>query len=72
VVRGPTNATAYRGLLWAGLRAHHAEVTLLEAGSLLGTLGRKEVERVLWDGLRFFYPELSEDKPPDPPTPAAA
>lgn len=69
-----TSAKSMRAMLWAGLRAHHAELTIQDVGRLIDKLGRVGAQRVMGHGLRYWYPELSaeEAESADPPTPASS
>ena len=72
VAREKLSAKSLRAMLWAGLREHHGDVTLQEAGRLIDRIGRREAQRVMGVALRYFFPELeaTEGRPPDPPKPA--
>lgn len=71
VATGRLSAISLRGLLWAGLRAHHPQLSITDAGELIPVIGRAEAMRLVGTGLRYFYPELEAEPPPaDPQTPA--
>jgi hypothetical protein len=72
VAKQRLSAKSLRAMLWAGLQENHPEVTLKEAGDLIGRMGRREAQRVMGAALRYYFPELEEGKDPDPPKPAAA
>lgn len=68
-----TSAKLLRGLIWSGLRAHHAEITPREVGEIIGQVGRPEAVRVMGVALRYYFPEIGPDDPPaDPPAPPAS
>jgi hypothetical protein len=72
LVAGRLSATSMRAMLWAGLQRHHArEVSITRAGEFLDELGRVEAHRLMGVALRYFFPEIREEAPPDPPSPAA-
>lgn len=64
------SATALRGLLWAGLRSSEPKLSLEAAGEVLDRLGRREAIRLCGTALRFYFPELGEQPPADPQSPA--
>jgi hypothetical protein len=66
------SATSLRAMLWAGLRRKHRRVSLAQAGSLIARVGRSEAMRVMGVALRYYYPEILDDGPPDPPAPGPA
>lgn len=64
------SATSLRAMLWAGLRKHHAGVSLEEAGGMLDALGRREAQRIMGVAVRTFFPELAGDEGSDAPAAA--
>ncbi len=69
-------AKSLRAMLWAGLRAHHEDVSLEGAGRLLDVIGRREAQRLMGVALRYYFPELERKKGAgkaggNPPAPAA-
>lgn len=50
------SARMTRAMLWASLRTHHKELTLEDAGDLIGKAGRREAHRVLGVALRYYLP----------------
>jgi hypothetical protein len=71
VARRRVSAKAVRAMLWAGLREHHPEVTLAQAGQIIDHVGRTEANRVLGVALRYYFPELEDEGPPADPQPPA-
>lgn len=62
ISREKLSAKSLRAMLWSGLQEHHAEVTLKEAGHLIGRMGRREAQRVMGVALRYFFPELGSEE----------
>ena len=65
LVRERLSAKSLRAMLWAGLQKHHPDLTITEAGDLLGAMGRKEAIRLLGMALRYYFPEIAaaDEKP---------
>lgn len=61
-----------RGLIWAGLRAKHAEVTVKQAGAIIEAIGgADQALEVLGRGLTAAFPEGKEGEGANPPNGAA-
>jgi hypothetical protein len=75
IAREKLSAKSLRAMLWSGLQEQHPEVTLKEAGHLIGRMGRREAQRVMGVALRYFFPELDKEEggagPAVGPPPAA-
>lgn len=68
---GRLSAVTLRAMLWAGLRTHHRDVSIEQAGEMIARAGRAPVVRVLADAMRYYFPDAfaGEPKPADPPSP---
>ncbi len=73
IASGKLSAVTLRAMLWSGLRANHREITLEQAGELIGRAGRVTVVRVVSAALRYYFPDAVSggEKPSDPQTPPA-
>lgn len=60
ILAGRLVAKDLRALLWAGLRERHPEIGIREVGTLLDVMGKREAQRVIGDGVRYFFPELAQ------------
>lgn len=74
VAQGKLSAVNLRGLLWAGLREHHGDITPRQVGEIIDQVGRANAMRVMTSALAYFFPELdvTADPPTDPPKPPAS
>jgi hypothetical protein len=59
ILGGKLSAKRLRAMLWAGLRQHHPDMALRDVGQCIDALGRREAQRVLGVGVRYYYPELT-------------
>lgn len=68
------SAVDLRGLLWAGLREHHGEITPRQVGEIIDQVGRVEATRIMSGALLYYFPEMdaTADPPADPPKPPAS
>lgn len=58
------SATLLRAMLWAGLLKHHGrEVSLTQAGEILGAIGRAKGSEVAVAAFAYFFPEIVEAMP---------
>jgi hypothetical protein len=51
-----------RAILWASLQEHHPEVTLLDAGEMIGTVGAENAGPIIGDAIKAAFP-ASDGKP---------
>lgn len=56
-----------RALMWAGLHGAHPEITLFDAGELIGEIGIPAALDALSSSMRTAFP--TQDGKPRPPTP---
>jgi CHAD domain-containing protein len=68
ILDGKVSARSLRAMLWAGLQDEHPEVSLKDAGKLLGAIGVKRGLDVMLEAVQYFYPAPDPASPrPDPP-----
>ena len=68
--RQELSAISARALLWAGLREHHAAVTLERTGCLIDAIGWKRVLELMNSAFEYYFPKEEAGAGADPPTPA--
>jgi hypothetical protein len=63
----PQNARigTLRAILWASLQEHHPEITLLDAGDLIGDVGAENAGPIIGDAIKAAFP--APDGKPRPP-----
>lgn len=68
---GRLSAVTLRAMLWAGLRTHHRDVSIEQAGEMISRAGRARVVRVLADAMRYYFPDAfgAQEQSADPPSP---
>jgi hypothetical protein len=52
-----------RAMLWAGLREHHPDVTLKQAGVMLQKMGLAGITALLNKGIERTFPRADADRP---------
>jgi len=73
ILDGKVSARSLRAMLWAGLQEHHPDVSLKDAGKMLGAIGVKKGLDVMLEAVQYFYPAPDKaEQPPDPPTASAS
>ncbi len=73
ILDGKVSARSLRAMLWAGLQEHHPDVSLKDAGKMLGAIGVKKGLDVMLEAVQYFYPAPDKEAPPpDPPTASAS
>jgi hypothetical protein len=68
--RQELSAVSARALLWAGLREHHAGISLERAGRLIDELGWKRVLELMNRAFEYYFPKDETGDGADPQTPA--
>ena len=68
--RQELSAISARALLWAGLREHHAGVSLERTGRLIDELGWKRVLELMNHAFEYYFPKEEAAVAADPQTPA--
>lgn len=61
-LQGSPSVNTCRALFWAGLRDHHPDLTITDAGELLGQLGMQASGAVIAEALSKAFPEPEADK----------
>jgi hypothetical protein len=57
IIQSLDRVTTLRALLWAGLRQHHPDVSLFDAGDLIGEAGADIVGEKIGEALKAAFPE---------------
>lgn len=63
IVANMERLTTVRALLWAGLRAHHPEMTISGAGELIDKCGMTEATEVIGKALTAAFPAKEGNVP---------
>lgn len=58
-----------RALVWGGLRQHHPDLSLFDAGDIIGDVGVTRTSEIIGESLAAAFPEATEgDNHPSPAT----
>jgi hypothetical protein len=63
IIANMERLSTVRALLWAGLRAHHPEVTILGVGEIVDSVGAARVTEALGKALTAAFPAEKADAP---------
>lgn len=61
IIANMERVTTVRALLWAGLRAHHPDMTLAGAGEIIDRVGMAPVTEAIGKALTAAFPSQSQD-----------
>ena len=65
IVANMERLTTVRALLWAGMRAHHPEVTLKQAGDMIDRVGMAPATEAIGKALTAAFPPATEGDAPN-------
>jgi hypothetical protein len=65
IVANMERLTTVRALLWAGMRAHHPDVTLKQAGEMIDRVGMAPATEAIGKALTAAFPPATEGEAPN-------
>lgn len=64
IIASLDRVSTMRALLWAGLREHHKDVSLFDAGDIIGAAGADVVGAKIGEAIKAAFPQAEEGARP--------
>lgn len=69
IAQSMSRLSVVRGMLWAALRTHHPEITLVDAGAIIDKVRRNAAMKAINEALAVSFPKPDPDAKAGPENP---